>query len=715
MQYLLDIKVNPYLCFCSVQTLMSAIASATGIPVDKQVLLITGGEALDPNDRVCNYSNAGTDTSPIYLFSKSTIESSVPPCPSLTFGSETSLKEQVEVSFKLPPTYDTLVSRAQLASEFNHYAVEIANNCERIVTEQSFQQLGWAAVVANLDNISKEFNERTTTVELSYKEFLESRSQYLDLLKGYDEILHVLAKIPVLPSLLPNKQANRPEFGDEISLLDWISAQDNKNSLHDMVMQCNTAVEQFDSSVLEGVMTDVMQVQEALNNSSMKEIKGLDERLMRLQELLLRVQELVQSQGEMAQGFIQNQTRAQNIGDASVLPDLCASHQKQLMMLMKNHSQLRDYLRRCAKAKEELSINLHTRLRWIMYIERKVCDADSTLIIYHENIRRVKRRLDILDQVSEAPKLYILASAEVVRRRRFSSQFLKWASKLHESVCQMHSEESARREEFALIFGRHFLQTLFTGLDDRPSKFADKLPKSYDTSLPTITEQDLQNLQSVIPKDYLDESPLNISMRDDSQETMSMMLKLQQSQMTTSQDAIKEMSSTAMSVDVSTQALWMAKGQDVIDASQDTSELIKKDLKDASCSSPEEPCIQSGEETPPKGYHRDSDTGSEPSSGLTDSDIMFRKQSDISTFSYEQRIAQLEQEYQTARAKLESQQEAICQALRRFEEGEVNPILHQAKQALVSKDEQIKILKQQLQTTGAGSAEAHKPDKVSLK
>jgi hypothetical protein len=39
---------------------MSAVATTTGIPVDKQVLLITGGEALNPSDRVCNYSNAGT-------------------------------------------------------------------------------------------------------------------------------------------------------------------------------------------------------------------------------------------------------------------------------------------------------------------------------------------------------------------------------------------------------------------------------------------------------------------------------------------------------------------------------------------------------------------------------------------------------------------------------------------------------------------------------
>lgn len=46
--------------FNSVQVLMSTVASVTGIPEDKQVLLISSGEALDPTERVCSYSSAGT-------------------------------------------------------------------------------------------------------------------------------------------------------------------------------------------------------------------------------------------------------------------------------------------------------------------------------------------------------------------------------------------------------------------------------------------------------------------------------------------------------------------------------------------------------------------------------------------------------------------------------------------------------------------------------
>ena len=39
---------------------MSTVASVTGIAEDKQVLLISNGEALDPSERVCSYSSAGT-------------------------------------------------------------------------------------------------------------------------------------------------------------------------------------------------------------------------------------------------------------------------------------------------------------------------------------------------------------------------------------------------------------------------------------------------------------------------------------------------------------------------------------------------------------------------------------------------------------------------------------------------------------------------------
>ena len=70
----------------TVANLKEVIFKATKVSPDKQVLLISGGQTLDPTHRVCSYS-AGTDTNPIFLFCKTAIESSVPPSPSINYGS----------------------------------------------------------------------------------------------------------------------------------------------------------------------------------------------------------------------------------------------------------------------------------------------------------------------------------------------------------------------------------------------------------------------------------------------------------------------------------------------------------------------------------------------------------------------------------------------------------------------------------------------------
>ena len=61
-----------------VSYLKGVIARSCRIPHEKQVLLISGGESLDSEERVCKYS-AGTDTNPIFLFSMLNIESPIPP------------------------------------------------------------------------------------------------------------------------------------------------------------------------------------------------------------------------------------------------------------------------------------------------------------------------------------------------------------------------------------------------------------------------------------------------------------------------------------------------------------------------------------------------------------------------------------------------------------------------------------------------------------
>ncbi|XP_023233231.1 uncharacterized protein LOC111632943 [Centruroides sculpturatus] len=76
------------------------------------------------------------------------------------------MKEQVEGCLNMPPTYHTVVSRAQLAQHFYDLAKNQRVSCERLVYDQHLQQQGWAAVVANLEDIARNGENAHLTANL---------------------------------------------------------------------------------------------------------------------------------------------------------------------------------------------------------------------------------------------------------------------------------------------------------------------------------------------------------------------------------------------------------------------------------------------------------------------------------------------------------------------------------------------------------------------
>ncbi|KAK3611507.1 hypothetical protein CHS0354_016441 [Potamilus streckersoni] len=500
----------------SVSRLQGVIARAYRIPEDKQVLLISGGESLEPTATVGKY-HAGTDTNPIFLFNKSTIESAIPPSPSVSYGSDIDLQGQVEGSLLMPPAYETVVSRAQLALQFQEVDREELKACEKLVHDQHLQQQGWAAVVANLEDITVALRQRSELFQEAYANYMANRSSYQHLLSRITDSIHLLAKIPVLPCLLQQfevdllsgqaedptattttKQQDMQEVGQ--TLYNWIRSQDPQHSLQDMVDQCIKTTEQLDCTVGENQYVEVQVLYKEVSNENMKEVKGLEDRLYGLDQIMSAARKIVQEQSDLAQGFVHNQNRVSNLKDKSILPDLCSSHKSQLLQMLKHHKKLREVKKKCRMAKEDLSGNLHTRLRWVMYVEKKISDVDSKLMIYHESLKRLSKRLDILQQIHDAPQVYAQLIVEVVRRKKFSSQFLQWARGLALESCSVHSEEVKRRDSFLVVLGRHFLQSLFPGLEDFPPNFATEAPKEFDYCLPSITESDIAMLRDAVPE-----------------------------------------------------------------------------------------------------------------------------------------------------------------------------------------------------------------------
>lgn len=209
-----------------------------------------------------------------------------------------------------------------------------------------------------------------------------------------------------------------------LTLLQWISSSENQKALKRMAENCTRELEVFDKNVMENLKEDIEKTVESARREDMKEIKGLEERLRGLENLMFDAKKIVQEQSDLAQSFQQNQARAANLGDQSILPDLCASHRSQLSLMLKNHKKLRDIRMRCGKAKDELGKNLYQRLKFVIHVENRMYEIDSKLLFYHTCLRRLQKHLGIIEQIHQAPCVYVQAVTEVTRRRIFSSAYL---------------------------------------------------------------------------------------------------------------------------------------------------------------------------------------------------------------------------------------------------------------------------------------------------
>jgi len=85
----------------------------------------------------------------------------------------------------MPATYQTLCARAHLAQQCCGLAREQTRICERLVHDQHLQQQGWAAVVANLEDITVMFQSRAVQFEQAFVLFLDERQGHMDLLGKY--------------------------------------------------------------------------------------------------------------------------------------------------------------------------------------------------------------------------------------------------------------------------------------------------------------------------------------------------------------------------------------------------------------------------------------------------------------------------------------------------------------------------------------------------
>ena len=150
----------------------------------------------------------------------------------------------------------------------------------------------------------------------------------------------------------------------------------------------------------------------------------------------------------------------------------------------------------CLKNVQKLSncpkISQIESLSIFFFFQNKISEVGQSIVMHVEELKRLLRKLDVIEQIHMAPSIYLATAVEVVRRRAFTEQYMKKAVSIAETFSTLNDEELTLRTNFHVKLRKHFLSKMFPGMEDMPPSFASARPKDFDKNLPVITLKDVE-------------------------------------------------------------------------------------------------------------------------------------------------------------------------------------------------------------------------------
>ncbi|KAF6100847.1 RB1 inducible coiled-coil 1 [Phyllostomus discolor] len=303
-------------------------------------------------------------------------------------------------------------------------------------------------------------------------------------------------------TLIDAKERDLPFFN--VSLLDWINVQDRPNDVESLVRKCFDSMSRLDPRIIRPFIVECRQTIAKLDNQSMKAIKGLEDRLYALDQMIASCGRLVNEQKELAQGFLANQMRAENLKDASVLPDLCLSHANQLMIMLQNHRKLLDIKQKCTTAKQELATNLHVRLKWCCFVMLHADQDGEKLQALLRLVIELLERVKIVEALSTVPQMYCLAVVEVVRRKmfiKFTIQTIKKDLCLFRTYVQKEQCDFSNSLKCTAIEIRNIIEkvkySVEVTLNEKHQKELQSLKSEYEGRLDVLIKESEENKNKI--------------------------------------------------------------------------------------------------------------------------------------------------------------------------------------------------------------------------
>lgn len=264
---------------------------------------------------------------------------------------------------------------------------------------------------------------------------------------------------------------------EEMNLLDWIKSTDPQNNLSNVIDEAKDILENFEAkfkwSDLESKIDKLMNQVE--NNNQMREIEGLAKRLDDLKGFLNQSAKFLTNQNEIADSLKVNMDRVLSLKDhyerESILKDLCQGHERQLETFKNNHANIIEIAMKICRAKLELIRVIHSRLHWVMQVQKQIADFDFQLQLCLKQLRRITVRLRLAEQLKRAPFVYLSSIKETLRRVEFNKSYKSFARSIIELVTRICNNETQMRKAFESKMdglGSHFiLNVLFHSLNEK--------------------------------------------------------------------------------------------------------------------------------------------------------------------------------------------------------------------------------------------------------
>ncbi|KAG5454645.1 hypothetical protein CSKR_106037 [Clonorchis sinensis] len=197
------VHLDPSLWTQKVSNLRDLLAEKKiGIPLDRQILLASGGFLLEAGHKISDYGAGLDQTNPIYVFTRTSPDDDAYQTPDVLEVNDGGFPQRLERLLSAQPSLGALNDRLCLVDPLAPIAQQTCMAIEQLVSEQRQMIQGWCVALANLAEVTARA-EKCLTVDAARLSNFETRAgDWEEKLNLVADLKRELSQVPLLPQLV---------------------------------------------------------------------------------------------------------------------------------------------------------------------------------------------------------------------------------------------------------------------------------------------------------------------------------------------------------------------------------------------------------------------------------------------------------------------------------------------------------------------------------